>query len=125
MADEITMTASLQVSATNFAESFQPGKISIDLADTSGSGGTQTIGTAVEAITKGDTSDGGVFFFRNIDETNYVEIGPTSDDTASGTFYPTIKLLAGEYSVGRLAGADVFARANTASIDLQFRMLSP
>ena len=125
MADEITMSASLQIAATNFAESFSPGKLSVDLSDTSGSGGTQTIGTAVEAITKGDTSDGGVFFFRNTDSTNYVEIGPTSNDTAGGTFYPTIKLLAGEYAIGRLASADIFAKANTASVDLQFRMLSP
>lgn len=125
MANEITMTASLQVSATNFAESFQPGKISIDLADTSGSGGTQTIGTSVEQILKGDTSDGGVFFFRNTDETNYVEIGRTSDGTDSGTYYPSIKLLAGEYAVGRLSSATIFARANTAAVDLQFRMLSP
>lgn len=125
MADEITMTGSLQIRATNMVEAFQPPGLSIDLASNAGSGGSQSIGTAVEAIAKGDTTNGGVFFFRNTDETNFVEIGPTSDGSASGTFFPTIKLLAGEYAMGRLASADIFARSNTAATILQFRMLSP
>ena len=83
------------------------------------------IGTSVEQITQGDTTDGGVYFFRNIDETNFVEIGVTSDDTSGGTFYPVLKLLAGEYSVGRLSNATIFAQADTAAVNLQFRMLSP
>ena len=70
-------------------------------------------------------TDGGVFFFRNIDETNFVEIGITSDDTSGGTFYPFLKLLAGEYAVGRLSNATIFAKADTAAVNLQFRMLSP
>lgn len=125
MADEISISASVKITATNFAESFNPGALAIDLASSAGSGGTQPIGTAVEAIVKGDTAAGGVFFFRNIDETNFVEIGPTSNDGADGTFYPTIKLLAGEYAIGRLANEDIFAKANTAGIILQYRMLSP
>jgi len=125
MANEISMSASVKVTATNFAESFNPGAVSIDLASSAGAGGTQPIGTSVEAIVKGDTAAGGVFFFRNIDETNYVEIGRTSNGATNGIFYPFVKLLAGEFAVGRLASADVFARANTAGIVLQYRMLSP
>lgn len=125
MANEISMSASVKITATNFSESFNPGAVSIDLASSAGAGGTQPIGTSVEAIVKGDTAAGGVFFFRNIDETNYVEIGLTSTDGVGGTFYPMIKLLAGEYSIGRLVNEDIFARANTAGIVLQYRMLSP
>lgn len=122
MANEITLTGSLSIAATNFAESFQPGALSIDLASTAGAGGAQTIGhSAHEQIAKGDTTNGGVFFFRNLDETNFVEIGLE----VSSTFYPFLKLLAGEYAVGRLATADIFAQADTASINLQYRMLSP
>lgn len=121
MANEITLTAGLKVAATNLSESFQPGALSIDLASTAGAGGAQTIGTSYEQVTKGDTTDGGVFFFRNTDDTNYVEIGVE----VSSTFYPLIKLLAGEYAVGRLATADVFAKANAAAVNLQYRMLSP
>ena len=125
MANEIRMGGSLTISDTNLAESFNPGSVSIDLANAKGSGGILDVGTAVEVITKGDTANGGVYFFRNTDATNYVEIGLTSDDTSSGTFYPMLKLLAGEFSLGRLSNANVFARANTASVNLQFRMLSP
>lgn len=121
MADEIAYSAGLSISTTNFAESFQPGKLSIDLASTAGAGGAQTIGTSYEQITKGDTTAGGVAFFRNLDETNYVEIGLE----VSSAFQPLVKLLAGEYALMRLATADVFAKANTANINLQYRMLSP
>jgi len=125
VADEISISGSLAIRAANMSETFKPSALTIDLASNAGAGGSQSIGTAVEAIAKGDTTDGGVFFFRNTDETNYVEIGPTSDDSATGTFYPTIKLLAGEYAVGRLASADIFAKSNTAATILQYRMLSP
>jgi hypothetical protein len=130
MADEITINASLQINDINLVEAFIPGTLTIDFATAGassryGSGGVQAIGTSVEQITQGDTTDGGVYFFRNIDETNFVEIGVTSDDTSGGTFYPVLKLLAGEYSVGRLSNATIFAQADTAAVNLQFRMLSP
>jgi len=125
MADELNINASYSISTTNLSEANAPGSISIDVASVAGSGGIQNVGTAVEQITKGDTTDGGFYFFRNIDATNYVEIGTTSDDSASGTFQPFLKLLAGEYSIGRLKEANVFAKANTAAINLQYRMVSP
>ena len=129
MADEISLTAALRISSTNLRESYDPGAITIDYTDADstqrGGGGLQNIGTAVEAISLGDAADGGVFFFRNVDDVNYVEIGRTSDGSATGTFYPFLKLLAGEPSVGRLSESTIFARANTASINLQYRMLSP
>ena len=122
MADEITMTASLQVAATNFTEAFLPGKLSIDLASTAGAGGAQTIGTAYEQVTKGDTTDGGVYFFRNLDETNFVEVGIQH---SGSTFVAFLKLLPGEYSVGRLSSATIYAKADTAAVNLQYRLLSP
>ncbi len=126
MADEISMSASLSVSATNFKESYQPGKLTIDLASNKGDGGVQDIshsGAAAqgEAFGVTDVSVGGVYFFRNLDETNFVEIG----FQVSSTFYPWLKLLPGEYSVGRLGNAAPFGRANTANVDVQYRILSP
>jgi len=130
MANEISISGSLIISDTNFSEAYQPGNLSIDFASSGassryGSGGVQAIGTSVEQVTQGDTTDGGIYFFRNIDQTNFVEIGITSDDTSGGTFYPFLKLLAGEYSIGRLSNATIFAQADTAAVNLQFRMLSP
>ena len=64
MADEITMTGSLTVSATNFREQFNPGTISIDLASNKGDGGVQEIshsGSAAQGEALGVT-DGSVSF---------------------------------------------------------------
>jgi hypothetical protein len=122
MADEITINGSLSISATNFVESFLPGSITIDLASTAGAGGAQTIGTSHEQITKGDTTDGGVFFFRNLDATNYVEVGIQH---SGSTFVAFLKLLPGEYAIGRLSSATIYAKANTAAVNLQYRILSP
>ena len=126
MADEITMTGSLAISATNFREQYSPGQISIDLASNKGDGGVQEIshsGSAAqgEALSVTDVSVGGVYFMRNLDETNYVEVG----FQVSSTFYAFLKLLPGEYSIGRIGNAAPYARANTANVNLQYRILSP
>jgi hypothetical protein len=123
MANEIKMQASLSINTTNFNESFQPGSISIDLASNKGDGGVQEIasGGEGEALGVTDVTVGGVCFFRNTDDTNFVEIG----FRVSATFYPFLKLLPGEFSVGRLGNAAPYARADTASVDLQYRLLSP
>lgn len=126
MADEITMSGSLSIAATNFREQFNPGTISIDLASNKGDGGVQEIshsGAAAqgEALGVTDVSVGGVCFFRNLDETNYVEVG----FQVSSTFYAFLKLLPGEFCLGRIGTAAPYARANTANVNLQYRILSP
>jgi hypothetical protein len=126
MANEITLSGSLLISATNFRESFNPGTLSIDLSDVKGDGGVQAIshsGSAAqgEAFGVTDVSNGGVFFFRNLDSTNFVEIG----FQVSSTFYPFLKLLAGEYAIGRIGTAAPFGRADTANVNVQYRILSP
>ena len=123
MANEIRMDASLTIETTNLRETYSPGSISIDMASSKGDGGVQEIGTASagEAINVVDVSVGGMFFARNIDATNYVEVGVQT----GGTFYPFLKLLPGEYTVGRLGTIAPFARANTANVDVQYRIISP
>lgn len=75
----------------------------------------QNIGTSYEAIVE-DASIGtaGMAVFRNLDPTNYVEIGLE----VAATFYPLLKLKAGDPpAIFRISGA-LFARANTAAVDL-------
>ena len=126
MANEINFNASIQVRKGNYVDSFVPGSISLDLASASGDGGVQdicytTICAQGEALGVTDVTNGGVFWFRNLDDTNYVEIGTQ----VSGTFYPFLKLLAGEYAVGRIGTSAPYARANSAVVKLQYRILSP
>ena len=126
MANEINFNGSIQIRKGNYVDSFAPGSITMDLADPLGDGGVQEIchsGSCAqgEAFGVTDVTAGGVFFFRNLDDTNYVEIGIQ----VSSTFYPFLKLLAGEYAIGRLGTAAPYGRANTGTVDVQYRILSP
>jgi len=122
MANEIKMSASLAISTTNFTEQFSPGTINADLASQVGAGGVQAIATSDTEVVNGSTTDGGVYYVRNLDETNYVEVG---SKFGTGTAYYFLKLLPGEFSIGRLSESDIWAKANTATVNLQFRLLSP
>lgn len=79
----------------------------------------QAIGTSMEAITLGDVTTPGFSWFRNLDATNYVEIGIN----VAG-FQPVLKLKPGEGQVFRFATAAPQARANTASVDLEYIILA-
>ena len=101
-----------------------------DSYNTSGLTATQTTGTIIRnvqtllsASAQGDQLDmggitvPGVAAFANLDLTNYVEIGIQ----VSGTFYPFIKLLAGQQAGPLFLGVAlnaVYARANTGNVNL-------
>lgn len=126
MANEINFNGSIQIRKGNYVDSFAPGSIAIDLADETGDGGVQEVcflATCAqgEALGVTDVTAGGVFWFRNLDDTNFIEIGTQ----VSGTFYPFLRLLAGEYAIGRLGTAAPYARANSGLVNLQYRILSP
>ena len=74
----------------------------------------QTIGFAThEAIALTDAATHGFAEFVNLDTTNFVQIGV--DD--SGTFYPLVKLLAGQTCQLWLAAAP-YAQADTGAVEL-------
>ena len=92
---------------------------SIDMAGESFFHAVQNVGTGNEtlecyALSNIDAAETGMCFLKNLDATNYVEIGLTSSYT--------IKLLAGECALFRAAGA-LFARANTAAVELEILMI--
>lgn len=123
MADEIKHTVSLVLANGELdSASFTPGSDSItqNTAAPSRVGGNQTIGTSAEALVLTDLTTNGWAYFRNRDATNYVEIGV---DVAA-TFYPLVRLNAGERAAFRLAqGITPYARANTAAVILQREIL--
>jgi hypothetical protein len=67
----------------------------------------------------------GVAYFVNLDATNYVEIGIQQ----GGTFYPLARINGGAtgkkegYAFRLAQGVSVYARANTAAVDLEFGVL--
>lgn len=82
--------------------------------------GAQTIGTSYEAIAIGDVATAGVAVFKNLDATNYVEIGVE----VSAAFYAFAKLKPGEAYPIRLASGTIFAKANTAPVSLEYTIYS-
>ncbi len=74
----------------------------------------QAIGTAAEAISFVDVSNAGFVLFKNLDTTNYVEIGLDSAVTAQ----VFLKLLAGEFSLIKAKTLTMYAKANTGACNL-------
>jgi hypothetical protein len=77
---------------------------------------SQEIGTSAEALDIGEITTVGYCWFRNMDSTNFVEIG--YDDTG---FKNLIKLKAGEEcGPVRLGQGAPYALADTAAVDLEY-----
>jgi hypothetical protein len=67
----------------------------------------------------GEITTVGLAWFRNMDSTNYVEIG--YDDSG---FKKLIKLKAGEqFGPVRLAQSAPYAQADTAAVDLEYMLI--
>jgi hypothetical protein len=118
MASEIQVISRLNVTKGNLSlDRFIT--INADMSGTHASFIVQNIGTSYEALSIGsDVAASGYAFIRNYDSTNYVEIGRV----VSSTFYPAIKLKAGETALFRIGGA-LFGQANTAACDVEITVL--
>lgn len=79
-------------------------------------GGNQTIGFAAhEALALTDITTNGWAYFRNRDAAHFVQIGVD----VTGTFYPLVRLNAGESCMFRLSqGITPYAKADTAAVVL-------
>lgn len=119
MANELTLNLKVKYEKNGITDS----RTFSDNADVSGTpicGGVQTIGTTEEALAVGDVATKGYARFKNLDATNYVEIG----SYVAGAFYPLVKLKAGKPAVFPLSAVTVYARANTASVNLDYMIFS-
>ena len=85
--------------------------------------GVQDIGTTYEAIDLATVAtDGGPAFFYNRDDTNFVEIGRE----ISAAFEAFIKLPPGTGCfLPGISDKDLFARANTAAVKLEYFIFEP
>jgi len=119
MANEITLNLKIQVAKGDLIHVENPSTLSVDLTGTTAIGGAATITTTAAALTMGSVSSAGYAYFRNTGPTNFVEIG-----TGTSPFVPFIKLKAGEAAICRLGTNTPTARANTASIALQYYILA-
>jgi len=120
MANEITSTFSVTATKGNVSVTRSLTK-KIDMAGTVYAGQVVSVPTtaAGTAVSIGTVGTAGVSTFRNLDGTNYIEIGIQ----VGGTFYPLVQLLPGEGYPFRLAIGAPFARSNTAACLLEYTIL--
>ena len=124
MANEIVVTTALTLTNGDLDSMTIPARtqqITQATAVPTRVGGNQTIGFAAhEALVLTDLTTNGVAYFRNRAPANFVQIGV---DVAA-TFYPLVRLNAGEAWVFRLSqGITPYAQADTGAVVLQREIL--
>ena len=94
MASEITVDARLMAESGYFASDRRVAGLAVDMAGTGVEEHVQSVGFAAheQIAINADIGTVGWAFFRNLDDTNYVEIGLD----VGATFYPFAKLGPGE-----------------------------
>lgn len=118
MAGTISQSIGVTVNNGDISSQFQK-TVSITQTNQGHASGCQTIGTTEEAIVVTDITTSGVAYFLNIDAANFVQLGVV----VSATFYPLVRLLAGEVASFRLdTGATIYAKADTAECQLVFEI---
>jgi len=118
MADEITIIPYIKVTKSGATYERATASISVTMTGDAWQTGVQEIGTSAENIVKGDVSTVGWCYFKNLDSTNYIEIG--FDDTGFVTF---LKLKPGEAAICRLSQDVPQAKADTGACDLEYAII--
>jgi hypothetical protein len=120
MADEFTVSTLLRINKGFQQDTKSVTNLKVTQVGDGSAGGVQNVGTSAEAIDVGDVSTLGLAWFRNLDATNFVQVG---QDVGGGGFEEFFKLLAGETALMRLdlaATGVLQAKADTAAIELQY-----
>ena len=116
MANELTILVSMAFSkggaSVSRAESIQ-----VTVTGDAFSHEVQEVGTSEEQLAQGaDLGTPGYMLIKNLDGTNYVEVGSTT-----GVY--DIKLKAGEVALYRHNSATVYAKANTAVCLVEYMLI--
>ena len=117
MASEITAVTGLSVTKGNLVASHATKTMKYDMTGTHRCSSTQDVGTSHEALViPAEVATPGWCHMKNLDATNYVEVGVL----VSSTFYPLLKLKPTEEIVFRLGTSSPYAKANTATVKLDY-----
>jgi hypothetical protein len=116
MANEIEISVSISASKSgmtvNRAETFK-----VDMSGESMIHGVQNVGTSIEVLdlAEGSIGTSGWCFIKNLDSTNYIDVGRAGVDADEHT----VKLKAGESCVFRAAGV-LYGKSNTAALNIEY-----
>lgn len=113
MANEITITSTVNVTNGESVDDFRASGVLFDQAAQGGWKSVQSIGTTEESLTSfGDVTTEGWCVVKNMDTTNYVQVG-----FSTGVY--GIRLEATEHAVFRMEpAADLFLKADTAACNV-------
>jgi len=120
MANEISLNLRMTVENGYLVQRFDPSSFAATMTGTTAAGGVQIIGSTEEALGVTDVSTCGWSYFRNTDAAIAVEIGVKP----AGTFYPCLKLKAGEAAIVRLGTNAPYAKAASSTVNLQYFILA-
>lgn len=116
MANELKIIVSLDFSKGG-AKADRAESIRVDVTGDAFTHEVQAVGTSEEELAQGaDLGTPGYIFIKNLDDTNYVEVGSTT-----GVY--DIKLKAGEIAVYRHNGTTIYAKANTAACLVEYWLI--
>lgn len=117
MAQELTIQMSLGFTKALAALGKVFSQSYFDVSGTAAIQNVIAVGTTDETLALGDISTIGWVYMRNLDATNYVTVG------SDGTLYP-IKLKPLEPMLVRWNAAAIHVKANTASCQLEYVLIS-
>ena len=116
MADRVYANLRFEAEKTGAKSDFNA-SANITMAGDDIASSTQLIGTSAETINLGEiTGAPGAFAIKNLDATNYVEIGGDSGLTVF-----KLKLLPGQFHFFQPSSATIYAQANTADVRVQIQ----
>ena len=123
MANELTVSASINYSKNNHQLTFSPTSQQVDVAGEQHSAGVQALTTSHEALALGEVGAGsqGWAWFRNIGTSADSHIKVGIDD--SGSFVEVFNLKGGEFAIMRLGGTALYAESSTGTLHIQYSIL--
>ena len=124
MANELTLSATVNYSKNNHQVTFSPGTQQITVTGEQHIAGVQQVGASVhEALNMGEVAaaDQGYAFFRNIGTSadSHINVGVE----VSSNFVPVFSLKGGEFAVMRLENQQLFAKSSAGNLLLQYSIL--
>ena len=120
MSNELTITSGWGYAKGGRNRTLVATTVNEDVSGTGVADSTQTIGTSAESLVLGDVSAPGFAYFKNLDPTNFVEIGYDI-----GGFQPFLKLEPGQFAYCYIAtaAATIQAKADTSDCLLEYMVL--
>jgi hypothetical protein len=124
MANELTVTTSIEYSKNNHQLSFNPPSQRITVTGEQHSAGVQALTTTHEILALNEVAAGsqGWAWFRNIgtDTATHIKVGVNNADNS---FTEVFNLQGGEYAIMRLGGTALYAESSTGTLHLQYSVI--